>query len=126
MAELEQPWDFVGISTANGHEKLYDVELVKADLMNWFSTRKGELDWNPEYGSIIPELIFELQTERVRAEFEADVRTGVATDPRLELLELEVSEIDHGYSASITANYLKQNPPIQFQLNFDQRNFGSN
>ena len=124
MPELSQPWDFVGISTREGHKKLYDLDLVKEDLMNWFSTRRGELDWAPDYGSIVPELLFELKNDTNKQALEDDVRRGIATEPRLTLTDLVITEQEYGYTVEIQANYLEQNPPIQFTIDFDERQFG--
>lgn len=124
MAVLKSPYDFVGISTRDGHQRLYDLEIVVEDLRNWFATRKGELDWNPEFGSTVPDLLFELKTIKNKEELESEVRRGIDSDPRLTLVSLKIEEQEHGYTAYISANYLKQNPAIQFQVDFDKRNFG--
>ncbi len=50
-----------GFSTLNGSKKfkLTDFELVKQDLQNHFGIRKGEKLMNPEFGTIIWDLLFE-------------------------------------------------------------------
>ena len=39
--------------------KLYDFDLIKQDLINRLSVRKGERVENPEFGTIIYDVIFE-------------------------------------------------------------------
>jgi len=123
MPELSQPWDFAGFSTRNGSEKLYDIELVKQDLLNHFYTRRGELDWNPEYGSIIMELLFENRTDARRREIENDVKRIIRSDPRIELKKITVTTQEHGYYVDVQITYLGQNPSISLQIDFDERNF---
>jgi len=125
MPELSQPWNFAGFSTRNGSERLYDIELVKQDLLNHFYTRIGELDWDPEYGSIIPEILFELQNENSKQIIEEDVRRVIGSDPRIELQKITISEFDHGYNAEVLITYLGRNPSVLMQIEFDQRNFGN-
>ena len=46
---------FKGFSSRaeNSNYKLYDFELIKQDLINRLSVRKGERVENPEFGTII-------------------------------------------------------------------------
>jgi phage baseplate assembly protein W len=123
MPELSQPWSFAGFSTRNGSERLYDIELIKQDLLNHFHTRRGELDWDPEYGSIIPDILFENQNNTSRNLLEEEVRRIISSDPRIALQELTITEIDHGYQVNAYVNYLGRNPAILMQIEFDNRNF---
>lgn len=123
--ELQQPWDFSGFSTRNGSERLYDIELVKQDLLNHFFTRLGELDWAPDYGSIIPDMLFETQNDQSKRLIEEDVRRVIATDARIKLIKLQISEFDNGYRVDTLISYLGRNPPITMQIEFDRRNFNT-
>jgi phage baseplate assembly protein W len=70
------------IGTLTGSKTLVDIELAKRDLMNHFYTRKGERVQNPEFGSILPDLVFEPldnETERLALE---DVTAIINSDPR--------------------------------------------
>ena len=46
--------------------KIYDIDLVKQDLINHFYIRKGEKLENPEFGTIIWDMLFEQFTEDVK------------------------------------------------------------
>ena len=73
---------FKGFSTVGkqfGNFKLYDIELAKRDLLNELYTRKGERIMSPEFGSIIWDLLFDMQ--RI-----------LTKDPRLELRQLSITE----------------------------------
>ncbi len=52
---------FIGYSSVDrkfGNFTLKDVELAKRDLLNHFYTRKGERLGEPEFGSIIQDMVF--------------------------------------------------------------------
>lgn len=123
MPELSQPWDFAGFSSRNGSTRLYDIDLVIQDLLNHFYTRLGELDWNPEYGSIIPSILFENQSPNQERLIKADVKRVIKSDPRVSLQSIDIIEQSHGYTVNVSLTYLGQNPPISLQIDFDQRNF---
>ena len=56
-----------GFSTVDGDSRspaLYDLALIKQDLINHFHIRKGEKLENPEFGTIIWEMLFEPLTEQ--------------------------------------------------------------
>jgi phage baseplate assembly protein W len=86
---------FKGFSTAGksyGNFKLYDVELVKRDLLNELYTRKGERLMSPEFGSIIWDLLFDPLLSEVVDAIREDCLRIVKKDPRLELLYSEITE----------------------------------
>lgn len=74
-----------GIDTA-----LFELELVKQDLLNHFSTRLGERVGRPEFGSIIWELLFDPGDPRTEAIVAQDAQRIVGLDPRVELLDLQI------------------------------------
>jgi phage baseplate assembly protein W len=45
---------------------MYDFALIKQDLINRLSVRKGERVENPEFGTIIYDVLFEPLTEAVK------------------------------------------------------------
>ena len=57
-----------GISTvneANSSFALYDIGLIKQDLLNHFHIRQGEKLENPEFGTIIWDILFDPLTDEV-------------------------------------------------------------
>ena len=50
---------YKGFSTVAGvkSNQLYDLDIIKQDLINHFYTRKGERVMNPDFGSIIWDLL---------------------------------------------------------------------
>lgn len=67
---------------------VFDLELVKQDLLNHFSTRLGERVGRPEFGSIIWELLFDPADPRTESAVVQDAQRIIGEDPRVELLEL--------------------------------------
>lgn len=56
---------YVGYSSIGetiGSRSLQDIDIARRDLMNHFNTRKGERVMNPEFGSILPELVLNPMT----------------------------------------------------------------
>ena len=57
-----------GISTVadSGTFPLYDISLIKQDITNHFHIRKGEKLENPDFGTIIWDVLFEPLTEEIK------------------------------------------------------------
>ena len=52
-----------GISTVNPNNtsfKLFDIALIKQDIINLFHIRKGEKLEDPDFGTIIWDMVYEL------------------------------------------------------------------
>lgn len=100
---------------------LYDVDLVKQDLINHFNTKKGERVMDVDYGFIGWDLLFELDRPGNSQLLEADARNIVSQDPRLNLLSIEVLSIDYGYQINMVLNYVQLDTVDDLTLVFDQR-----
>jgi phage baseplate assembly protein W len=113
---------FKGFSSqaTNTNYKLYDFELVKQNLLNRLSIRKGERVENPEFGTIIYDVLFEPLTEDLRQAIADDITRNLNADPRINTEEIIVSEEDHGISIQATISYLPYNITEKLQLDFDQ------
>ena len=102
-------------------EVLYDVELVKRDLLNHFNTRKGERVMDAEYGFIGWDLIFELDIDSNKQMLEADGRRIVASDPRVQLQYLEVLSTDRGFRMNIFLYYVELDSEEVLMIDFDRK-----
>lgn len=116
----ENEWTFKGFSSVGGFKELYDIELVKQDIINHFNTMQSELDWNPTYGSKIQSIIFELQVGSTRQEVEADVRRIMNSEARVNTKSVTVEEIDHGYLCDIKGTYVQTKEVFELQLFFNK------
>ena len=100
--------------------KLYDFELIKQDLMNRLSIRKGERLENPEFGTIIYDAIFEPLTESLKQAILDDITQNLNADPRLNTTDVIVSEADHGISIQASITYVPYNITEKLTFSFDQ------
>jgi phage baseplate assembly protein W len=100
---------FVGFSTIGkrtGTFVLEDKALAIRDLLNHFYTRKGERLGEPEFGSILPELIFEQFDQRVIDAADEDVRTIIGLDPRWKLQDYEIDTQSHSLTITVQLTYI--------------------
>lgn len=100
---------------------LYDVDIVRQDLLNHFNTPKGERVMDVDYGFIGWDLIFELDRPGNAQLIEADARNIVSQDPRLELLYIQVSNVEYGYNVDLKLKYVQLETIEDLSLVFDNR-----
>lgn len=114
---------YKGFSTIgrNKHFRLTDFDLVKQDLTNYFNIRKGEKLMNPDFGTIIWDMIFEPLNEDSKSTIMADVKKIIAYDPRLAAQNVTVTEYDRGLQIEIDLIYIQTNQIDKLQLQFDQQ-----
>lgn len=70
--------------------KLYDVELIKKDLLNHIFTRRGERVKMFSYGTRIPDLVFDPLDDIALSVVTEDLNAVVASEPRVSLRDLRV------------------------------------
>lgn len=116
---------YKGFSTLTGTKnfKMYDAELVKQDLINHFYIRKGEKLENPDFGTIIWDILFEPMTEQLKELISKDIQDIINTDPRISVVSLVVEATDQGIQVAIEVNYIPFNVSDKMTLNFDKSNF---
>ena len=100
--------------------KLYDFALIKQDLINRLSVRKGERIENPEFGTIIYDVLFEPLTDALKEAVADDITANLNADPRLVTEDIVVSEFDHGISVQATIKYVPYNVVEKLTFSFDQ------
>ena len=100
--------------------KLYDFELIKQDLINRLSVRKGERVENPEFGTIIYDDIFEPLTEALRQAIADDITANLNADPRLSTKEINISEYEHGIAVECSLTYLPYDITEKLIFKFDE------
>jgi len=100
--------------------KLYDIDLVKQDLINHFYIRKGEKLENPDFGTIIWDIIFEQFTEQVKEQVASDVETILNYDPRISVREVAIDSTDQGIRIEAAVVYIPFNINEKMQFNFDK------
>ena len=114
-----------GFSTVNPNTEnfaLYDLELIKQDLMNHFHIRQGEMLMNPTFGTVIWDLIFEQLTDDVKHLIVQNVTEIINYDPRTRADQVIVSSYEHGIQIDCQLTYLQYNMSESLQLRFNREN----
>lgn len=113
---------YIGFSTINKSKKfkVNDFELVKADLYNHLNIRKGEKLMDPNFGTIIWNLLFEPLTTEVKKAMMDDIGEILAYDPRLSADSITISEYEHGIQILMDLRYIPTNQTEQLKMSFDR------
>jgi phage baseplate assembly protein W len=124
VTENQAKYTYKGFSSseANKNFKLYDINLVKQDLINHFYIRKGEKLENPEFGTVIWDMLFEPFTPDVKEIIAKDVETIVNYDPRITVQEVQIDSTDQGMRIQVELIYRPFNITEKMALNFDKTN----
>lgn len=102
--------------------KLYDIDLVKRDLLNHFYIRKGEKLENPNFGTIIWDMLFENFTPEVKELISKDVETIINFDPRIAVQQVSIDSTDQGIRIEAEIIYLPFNINERMTFDFDREN----
>lgn len=117
-----------GFSTleSNKRFRLTDFELVKRDLQNHFNIRKGEKLMNPEFGTIIWDMLFEPLNEESKTTIIQDIKRIVANDPRIAAQNVIVTQYDRGLQIELDLIYIQTNQTAKLAVKFDQQMIQNN
>jgi phage baseplate assembly protein W len=102
--------------------KLYDFELVKQDIINHFYIRKGEKLENPNFGTIIWDVLFENFTEDVKIAIARNVEEIINYDQRVKVNSVSVDTTEQGMRIEAELVYLPLDMTDVLVLNFDKVN----
>lgn len=116
-------YTFIGYSTVDrnfGNIVLEDVDLAKRDLLNHFYTRRGERLGEPDFGSILPLLVFDQLDDTSVFIAEDDIKEIIDSDPRWELTNLNTRIGQNSINCELFLNYIPSSTPTQLYLNYTQ------
>lgn len=110
-----------GFSTINQTKKfrLTEFDLIKQDLMNHFNIRKGEKLMNPNFGTIIWNVIHDPLTEELKGVILADIKTIINSDPRISVDNVIITEYLQGIQIELELRYVITNQTDSLNLQFD-------
>ena len=114
-----------GFSTVNPDNvgfQLYDLQIVKQDIINHFHIRQGELLSNPNFGTIIWDILYEPLTENIKQIIAENVTTIINYDPRVSVTSIIIDQYESGLQIEATLLFLPYNIVENMQLTFDQNN----
>jgi phage baseplate assembly protein W len=113
---------FSSVSSEANSFSLYDFALIKQDILNHFNIRQGEKLENPEFGTIIWDVIFEPLTDDLKNLIRRNVETIVNYDPRVAAEGVIVTSYESGIQIECVLTYLPYNISEALQLRFDRDN----
>lgn len=116
---------FKGFSTIGSTQaenfKLYDIDLVRQDLLNHFHTRVGERVMRPEYGCRIWDYLMEQFTDSVRQQVIAEARRICESDSRVEVVDIVATSLDQSIRVELVLQYQPFHIVDQFRIDFENR-----
>ncbi len=109
---------------ANQTTKLSDLDLVKMNLLTHIYTRRGERVMMSQFGTRIPDLVFEPLTKEAVDIVREDLQYVFDYDPRVELLSLTVEPLwdESAIIASATIKYVELNLKDSIPLRIEFEN----
>jgi phage baseplate assembly protein W len=119
------PRTYRGFSSISDETKsfaLYDLALIKQDIINHFHIRQGEKLMNPEFGTIIWDVIFEPLTDNLKDLILKNVETIINYDPRVRADDLILTSYESGIQIECSLTYLPYNISEALRFRFDQAN----
>jgi phage baseplate assembly protein W len=111
---------FSSLDQTTSNSKLYDFDLIKQDIINHFNTRKGERLMNPNFGSIIWDLLMEPLTQQVKEALNKDIVDICNYDTRVIPTQISLVEYPSGYIIELTLVIKGTDQSSNMRLAFDQ------
>jgi len=110
------------ISDETSGVKLYDLALIKQDLVNHFHIRYGEKLENPNFGTIIWDVLYDPLTDRLKEAIVKNVTEIVNYDPRITVDRITVDTYENGIQIECELTYLPYSISETLQFRFDRDN----
>lgn len=123
MAILQKNKIYRGFSTVTdsfGNFKLFDINLIRQDILNQFNVRKGERVMIPEFGTIVWGALFEPLTDELKFTLAKDIERIVNSEPRVRAERITVTEYQQGIQFDLELIYVDYNVSEKIGIKFDQ------
>jgi len=114
---------YKGVSTVDVDSTspvLFDLAIIKQDLLNHFHIRQGEKLSDPSFGCILWDLLFDPLTEDTRTRIISNVNHIIDSEPRVIAENILIDEYENGITIYCELTYLPYNISETMQLNFDK------
>jgi phage baseplate assembly protein W len=101
--------------------RLRDIETVKMDLLNHIWTKRGERVMHADFGTIIPELVFEPLDDALMETVRDELTRVIDYDPRVQLNDMTMEPNYDGNSLTVIISllYVEFGITDVFTLNLD-------
>ena len=112
-----------GVSTIDSatNSQLYDLALIKQDIINHFHIKQGEKLSDPTFGTILWDILFEPLTPQLRNLIIDNVNRIIRSDPRVKMASVIVDEYESGIQVECDLIYLPYNIQDKIRLAFDRK-----
>jgi len=111
---------FSTVDPAQEGNNLFDIELIKQDIINHFNTKRGERVMKPEFGSIIWDLIMEPLTDDTTELLKNDIKTICTADPRVIPTQMDLTEYQEGYLLELTLQVVGTDQSDNMRISFNR------
>jgi len=124
VSDSQAAFTYKGFSSkeTKNNFKLHDIDIVKQDIVNHFYIRKGEKLMNPDFGTVIWDMLFEPFTEDVKEIITKDVETIINHDPRISINSVLIDTTDMGIRIEADITYIPFNINERMVFDFDKKN----
>lgn len=116
---------FSTVTSASGRKKrdrtLYDLDLIKSDLLNHFYTRPGERSMRPDWGCLIWQWLMDPMTEGLKNRIANEAIRVCQADSRITVVEVQVTSGEHSVQVDMVLNFDPLSVIDTFSINFEQR-----
>ena len=111
---------FSTVDTTNEGNNLFDIDLIKQDIINHFNTKRGERVMKPEFGSIIWDLIMEPLTDDTTELLKNDIKAVCTADPRVNPTQMDLTEYQDGYLLELTLEVIGTDQSSNMKITFNR------
>jgi len=111
---------FSTVDEESSNHVLHDIALIKQDIINHFHIRQGEKLSDPEFGTIIWDILFEPLTDVVKNAIVENVSRIINYDPRVQVNQITVDSYETGIQIECELAYLPYSIVESMQLKFDE------
>ena len=116
---------YIGFNTINSVAppyNLYDIELVKQDLLNAFNTRKGERVMLPNFGTNIYDYLFDPLDDLTKDAIIEDATNVIKHEPRVSLDTINLTETELTIRLEIILTFKPGNSSDLLIIDFQKQN----
>lgn len=114
---------YKGFSTLdenNSSSRLFDLDLIKQDILNQFNTKKGSRVMKPAFGSDVWDILMEPLTPEIRERLVNDVQRVCTSDPRVTPTQMDITEYSNGFILELTLLLNATNQSSNMKITFNQ------
>ena len=111
---------FSSLDETNPSSKLFDIDLIKQDILNQFNTKKGSRVMNPSFGSDVWDILMQPMGSETRDLLVKDIKAVCTSDPRATPTQMDITEYTNGFILELTLVLNATNQSANMKIKFNQ------